>query len=171
MLWFLQRGRHNTGINWMTSFLSTFVNKIDSKGRVSVPAPFRASLTTELFQGIIAYPSLAEPAIDAFGRSMLEQLNRRVLDKNLEDGEFEQTLVGRSDSVVETIMALAHELPFDGQGRIILPTALIDAASLDGKVAFVGRGNKFQIWNPGKFNEKQNAAVAKIRENIRIGSG
>ena len=75
----------------MTSFLSTFVNKIDSKGRVSVPAPFRASLTTESFQGIIAYPSLAEPAIDAFGLSMIEQLNRRVLDKNLEDGEFEKT--------------------------------------------------------------------------------
>ena len=154
----------------MTSFLSTFVNKIDSKGRVSVPAPFRASLITESFQGIIAYPSLAEPAIDAFGLSMLEQLNRRVLDKNLEDGEFEKTLLGRPDSIVETIMALAHELPFDGQGRVILPTALIDAAGLDNQVAFVGRGNRFQIWNPSKFDEKQNEAVAKIRENLRIGS-
>ena len=154
----------------MTSFLSTFVNKIDSKGRVSVPAPFRASLTTESFQGIIAYPSLAEPAIDAFGLSMLEQLNRRVLDKNLEDGEFEKTLLGRPDSIVETIMALAHELPFDGQGRVILPAALIDAAGLDSQVAFVGRGNRFQIWNPGKFDEKQNEAVAKIRENLRMGS-
>lgn len=153
----------------MTSFLSTFVNKIDSKGRVSVPAPFRASLTTELFQGIIAYPSLAEPAIDAFGLSMLEQLNRRVLDKNLEEGEFEKTLLGRPDSIVETIMALAHELPFDGQGRVILPTALIDAAGLDSQVAFVGRGNRFQIWNPSKFDKKQNEAVAKIRENLRIG--
>ena len=154
----------------MTSFLSTFVNKIDSKGRVSVPAPFRASLTTESFQGIIAYPSLAEPAIDAFGLSMLEQLNRRVLDKNLEDGEFEKTLLGRPDSIVETIMALAHELPFDGQGRVILPAALIDAADLDSQVAFVGRGNRFQIWNPSKFDEKQNEAVAKIRENLRVGS-
>ena len=154
----------------MTSFLSTFVNKIDSKGRVSVPAPFRASLTTESFQGIIAYPSLAEPAIDAFGLSMLEQLNRRVLDKNLEDGEFEKTLLGRPDSIVETIMALAHELPFDGQGRVILPAALIEAAGLDSQVAFVGRGNRFQIWNPSKFDQKQNEAVAKIRENLRIGS-
>ena len=154
----------------MTSFLSTFVNKIDSKGRVSVPAPFRASLTTESFQGIIAYPSLAEPAIDAFGLSMLEQLNRRVLDKNLEDGEFEKTLLGRPDSIVETIMALAHELPFDGQGRVILPTTLIDVAGLDSQVAFVGRGNRFQIWNPSKFDEKQNEAVAKIKENLRIGS-
>jgi MraZ protein len=153
----------------MTSFLSTFVNKIDSKGRVSVPAPFRGSLNNELFQGIIAYPSLTEPAIDAFGRSMLEQLNRRVLDKNLEDGEFEQTLLGRSGSIIETIMALAHELPFDGQGRVILPAALIKAAGLDNQVAFVGRGNRFQIWNPGRFSEKQEEAVAKIRENLRTG--
>ena len=107
---------------------------------------------------------------DAFGLSMLEQLNRRVLDKNLEDGEFEKTLLGRPDSIVETIMALAHELPFDGQGRVILPTTLIDAAGLDSQVAFVGRGNRFQIWNPSKFDEKQNEAVAKIKENLRIGS-
>ena len=100
---------------------------------------------------------------------MLEQLNRRVLEKSLEDGEFEKTLLGRPDSIVETIMALAHELPFDGQGRVILPTALIDAAGLDNQVAFVGRGNRFQIWNPSKFNEKQNEEVAKIRENLRVG--
>ncbi len=150
----------------MTSFLSTFVNKIDSKGRVSVPAPFRASLASESFQGVIAYPSLADPAIDGFGRSMLEELNRRRLDKTMDDGDFEKALLGGGDSVVDTIMALAHELPFDGQGRVILPLALIAAAELDGQAAFVGRGNRFQIWNPEKFDAHQKDAVTRLREKL-----
>jgi len=59
--------------------------------------------------------------------------------------------------------------PFDGQGRVILPTALIEEAGLDKQAAFVGRGNRFQIWNPATFSEKQDEALAKIRENLRTG--
>lgn len=150
----------------MTSFLSTFVNKIDSKGRVSVPAPFRAALSSESFQGIIAYPSLADPAVDGFGRSMLDELTRRQLDRTMDEGDFERALLGNGGSVVDTLMALAHELPFDGQGRIILPPALIDAAALDGRVSFVGRGTRFQIWNPDRFEEHQKEAVAKLRSQL-----
>lgn len=150
----------------MTSFLSTFVNKIDSKGRVSVPAPFRSALASEPFQGVIAYPSLADPAVDGFGRSMLEELNRRQLDRTMEDGDFERALLGNAGSAFDTLMAMAHELPFDGQGRIILPPALIDAASLDGRAAFVGRGTRFQIWNPDRFDEHQKDALTKLRAQV-----
>ena len=150
----------------MTSFLSTFVNKVDRKGRVSVPAPFRASLATDPYQGIIAYPSMADTALDGFGRSMLEELNRRQLDKTMSDGDFEQALLGGSNSVVDTIMAMAHELPFDGEGRIVLPTALTDAARITDRATFVGRGSRFQIWSPYLFEDHQRGAVAALRARL-----
>jgi MraZ protein len=150
----------------MTSFLSTFVNKIDSKGRVSVPAPFRACLAAETYQGVIAYSSLTDPAIDAFGRSVLEELNRRSLARNLDAGDFERTLLGSADSLMETVMALAFELPFDGQGRVILPPALLEAAGLNGHVTFVGRGSKFQIWSPSTFEQHQRDAVTKLKQKL-----
>ena len=152
----------------MTSFLSTFVNKVDRKGRVSVPAPFRAALAGEAFQGIIAYPSLADPAIDAFGRSVLEELNRRRLERTMQEGDFEAALLG-GDSMIDTIMALAHEMPFDGEGRIVLPAALADAAGVADRAAFVGRGSRFQIWSPEAFDRHQKSAMDSLRARLAAG--
>lgn len=149
----------------MTSFLSTFVNKVDRKGRVSVPAPFRAALANETFQGVIACPSLTETAIDGFGRGTLEALNRQRMERTLAEGDFERALLG-GDSVVDTIMALAHELPFDGEGRIVLPGALAESAGITDRAAFVGRGTRFQIWAPDTFERHQRAAVAALRQRL-----
>ena len=153
----------------VTSFLSTYVNKVDRKGRVSVPAPFRAALAGDSFQGIIAYPSMTDTALDAFSRGMLEELNRRRMDKTMADGDFEQALLGGGDSLVDTIMALAHELPFDGEGRIVLPATLAEAARITDRATFVGRGSRFQIWAPEVFEEHQRNAVAALR--ARLGGG
>jgi MraZ protein len=151
----------------VTSFLSTFVNKVDRKGRVSVPAPFRAALQGEAFQGIVAYPSLSDPAIDAFGRGVLEEMSRRRLDRTMEGGDFEAALLGGGgDDLVDTIMAMAHELPFDGEGRIVLPAPLAERA------AFVGRGARFQIWSPEAFEAHQASAVERLRARLsRRGQG
>ena len=51
----------------MAVFIDTFINKIDRKGRVSVPAPYRAALVGQLFQGIVAFPSFKHPAIQCAG--------------------------------------------------------------------------------------------------------
>ncbi|MEE8444266.1 MAG: division/cell wall cluster transcriptional repressor MraZ [Alphaproteobacteria bacterium] len=154
----------------MTSFLSTFVNKVDRKGRVSVPAPFRAALSNETFQGVIAYPSLTETAIDGVGRATLEDLNRRRMDRTLEDGDFERALLG-GDTVIDTIMALAHELPFDGEGRIVLPASLAGPAGITDRATFVGRGTRFQIWAPDAFEQHQQAAVAALRQRLSAQGG
>ena len=150
----------------MTSFLSTFVNKVDRKGRVSVPAPFRAALAAEPFQGIIAYPSLADPAIDAVGRGVLEELSRRRLERNFQEGDFESALLGSGDPMIDTIMAMAHELPFDGEGRILLPGQLAERAGIDDRATFVGRGARFQIWSPESFERHQQAAVESLRSRL-----
>ena len=152
----------------MTSFLSTFVNKIDRKGRVSVPAPFRAALSGAAYPGVIAYPSMTDTTIDAFDRATLEELNRRRHERTMEDGDFERALLG-GDSLIDTIMAMAHELPFDGEGRIVLPASLTEAAGITDLAAFVGRGSRFQIWAPDAFEDHQKTAVAALRG--RLGRG
>lgn len=142
------------------------MNKVDRKGRVSVPAQFRAALSQDSYQGIIAYPSLADSAVDAFSRTMLEELNQHRLDKTMADGQFEQALLG-NNSMIETIMAMAHELPFDSEGRIVLPTLLAEAAGIKDRAAFVGRGTRFQIWEPKTFEQHQNNAVTDLRSRLR----
>ena len=151
----------------MTSFISTYENKVDKKGRVSVPAAYRSALGSDAYQGVIAYPSLTDPSIEGFGRGTLEELNRRRFDQSLEGGDFAQTLVGRSDDgLVETIMSLANELPFDGEGRIILPARLTEHAGITDRATFVGRGTRFQIWAPDRYLDHQTVEIIALRARL-----
>ena len=155
----------------VTTFLSTYVNKVDQKGRVSVPAPFRAALSGQRFEGIIAFPSLTNAAVDAFGRDALERMNQQRFDQNLGGGEFERLLIGDGEaSVVEAIMAMVHELPFDGEGRILLPVGLSEHAGITERAAFVGRGNRFQIWDPDAFAKHQGSVINRLRSRLNPSS-
>ena len=111
----------------MSDFIGRYLNKVDKKGRVSVPAGWRPSLISKDFSGIIAQSSLSEKAIDAYPRDYLELLQGK-LDLNdplLEENEYESTV---SDSIRNEI-------------------------NLASEALFVGMGRRFRIWNPKIFNE------------------
>ena len=124
----------------MALFIDTFVNKIDSKGRVSVPATFRAALGAQTYSGIVALPLHKYRAIRCAGMDWMEQLGRTV---NQSDFFSEE-----QDDLTATIFGDTKQLPFDGEGRIMLPETLTSHARLDGLAAFVGRGPFFEIWEP-----------------------
>jgi MraZ protein len=135
-------------------FLSTVVNKVDRKGRVSVPAGMRAALSSQPFQGIVAFRSFRDPAIEGWS---IDRLNR------LADSLDEMELFSEGQEDLAAIFADAHQLPFDGEGRIILPEILARHAGITGDAAFVGRGATFQIWNPATFE----AHAEKARERVK----
>ena len=62
----------------MDQFVSAFTNKIDTKGRVSVPASFRSVLAKDGLDGIYCYPSLDAPALDAGGMRLVDKINSLV---------------------------------------------------------------------------------------------
>jgi len=135
-------------------FLSTFVNKVDRKGRVSVPATFRAALADQRFPGIVAFPSFKYPALDASGINRMEEMSVRLntLDEFSEEHEN-----------LALLFAASQALPFDTEGRIILPETLAEHAEITESAAFVGLGRSFQIWEPSHFAEHQ----AILRERAR----
>lgn len=149
----------------MDRFVSTFTNKIDAKGRVSIPASFRAVLEQDGYRagggaGIYCYPSLDAPALDAGG----ERLARKI-DALLGD------LPDYSDERDELSVALYGDvqiLTIDGDGRIVLPRPLRDHAGIGGQVTFVGLGEKFQIWEPGRFEERRRLAREKVQEHRKL---
>ncbi|SRR5579883_875445 len=136
-------------------FLSTFVNKVDRKGRVSVPASFRAALAGQSFLGIIGFPSVKLPCVEASGIDRMEEMSSRI-DQHM--GQF-------SDSYenVSVIFSDAQQLPFDGEGRIMLPQVLAEHAGITDYAAFVGQGRTFQIWEPERFKTHQ----SELRERAR----
>ncbi len=134
----------------MALFLSTFVNKIDKKGRVSVPASFRSALADQTFQGIVAYPSFVLPAIEACGMDRMDALSRGV--------DRFTPFSDEHDAFANALFGDSNQLPWDGEGRVILPQALREAAGLDGLAAFVGQGATFQIWEPDAAARNREAA-------------
>ena len=133
----------------MALFLSTFENKIDKKGRVSVPAQFRAtisgSLASQDFAGIVVYESFVNECVEGCDIARIKQL---------------------SDAMATTVLGCAVQLPLDGDGRIILPESLIKKAGLDDKAIFIGKGPTFEIWNPERFAKYLEKAKATARENL-----
>jgi len=137
-------------------FLSTFVNKVDRKGRVSVPASFRSALADQSFPGIVIFPAVNTRALEGSGIDRLQQLAVRMEELP----EFSE-----ERDALSTIFADAQQLPFDGEGRVLLPPELCEHAGivLEGAAAFVGYGATFQIWEPGRYEQHQLARRSRAR--------
>lgn len=132
----------------MTLFVSTIVNKVDRKGRVSVPAQWRAALASQSFAGVVCFPSFTHGCLEGMGMDRLEKM-AESLDR-LDMFSVEQ------DDMTQLIFAAARQLSFDTEGRILLPEDFLAHAGISESAAFVGRGRTFQIWEP----DAQRAAMA-----------
>ena len=67
------------------------------------------------------------------------------------------------DDLATAIFADSHQLSFDGDGRVLLPPALIAHAKITDRAAFVGKGDLFQVWNPETLEEKKQEARDRAR--------
>ena len=141
----------------MALFLSSHINKLDKKGRISVPASFRAELAQEPFYGVVLFKSNNHQCLEGFTWSYMQGISGRLDDFNLFSDE--------QDDLATSIFGSAMQLSLDSDGRIILPVDLIDFAALDESAAFVGMGTKFQIWNPTTLDARQKSARQNIQDN------
>jgi MraZ protein len=145
----------------MDRFVSTFTNKIDAKGRVSVPAPFRAILERDGYAGgIYCYPSLDAPALDAGGQSLAQNIDGLL--EGLPDYSNER------DELSVALYGDVQILSLDQDGRIVLPEALRAHAGLATHVTFVGLGQKFQMWEPARFQERRARAREKVQDHRKL---
>ena len=140
----------------MTLFLSSYENRLDNKGRISVPASFRASLSSDKFSGVVLYRSFTNNCIEGMSMSRMEQL-AAATDKM---GVFDGTL----DDLSAMLFADARPLMFDVTGRVVIPADLLAHAGITDRAIFVGRGTSFQIWNPDAFRKMQSGALSRLRE-------
>jgi len=141
----------------MTLFLSTHLNKVDKKGRVSVPAQFRAELAGENFQGVVLFRSNIHPALEGFAWSYMQEISKRLDNFDL----FSET----QDDLATAVFGEAVQAPFDGDGRIVLPVELMEFAGIVERASFVGLGGKFQVWDPDLLQKRREEARRSVREN------
>jgi MraZ protein len=146
----------------MKAFFGTFTNKIDAKGRVSVPAPFRAVIAGRGLTSVALHPSLFEACLEGAGFDRFE---------NLLSGFTDSFVPAARDEAAELIMEELRELPLDGDGRIVLPDEFIAKAHLKDQATFVGRGWKFQLWEPAALATVKQAKLRRVAASLASSEG
>jgi len=139
----------------MDRFVSHYLLRLDAKGRVSVPASFRAVLARDGFAGLYCYPALDRPALDAGGNALLAEIEALIagfVPYSDQRERFSLALYGTSET-----------LNIDSEGRVVLSDALKTHAGITNAVTFVGLGHKFRIWEPGRFRAELAEATEKVR--------
>ena len=135
-------------------FMDTITNKVDAKGRVSLPADYR-EIVKELSTEIVCYRSLTAPCIEGCTEDLLAKL---ASDMESSLDFFSQT----QDDLTNLIFGDAKRFSFDSTGRIVLSEKLMKHAQITDMAVFVGKGKKFQIWNPQNWEKEE----ARIRAEI-----
>ena len=126
-------------------FLSTYENKLDKKGRVSVPASFRSHLSNLGYNGVVCYPSFNNQSIEAWPQDRIEKISNTIDALN----PFEE----KKDYFATSILSESINLQFDSEGRISLTPKLLKHAKIKNSMLFVGQGKTFQIWEPTLFEK------------------
>ncbi|MDR2770187.1 MAG: division/cell wall cluster transcriptional repressor MraZ [Rickettsiales bacterium] len=139
----------------MGLFLSSFMNRIDAKGRISVPAAFRAAVSGESFAGVVLYRSFTGKCIEGMPMSRMEALADAADKGDIFDSKL--------DELTAMLFADARQLPFDVTGRICIPSDLLAHAEIAAEAVFVGRGKSFQIWDPSAFQAVQAASLSRLQ--------
>ena len=138
-------------------FLSSFENKIDKKGRVSVPSTYRSHLNSMGYNGFITYPSFNHSALEACSQDRIEKLSSTIDSLN----PFEE----KRDYFATSVLSESVNLQFDTEGRVSLTQKLLDHAKIKNNILFVGLGKTFQIWEPKIFEKFKIIARKKAYQN------
>ena len=141
-------------------FLSTYENKLDKKGRVSVPASFRSYLSSLGYNGVLCYPSFNNQSIEACSQDRIEKLSNTIDSLN----PFEE----KRDFFATSILSESINLQFDSEGRIFLTPKLLKHAKIRNTMVFVGQGKTFQIWEPTAFEKFR--AQSRKKSNLNRAS-
>ena len=143
-------------------FLSNYENKLDKKGRVSVPATFRSYLNSMGYNGFISYPSFNHSALEACSQDRIEKLSNTIDSLN----PFEE----KRDYFATSILSESENLQFDTEGRVFFSKKLLNHAKIKTNVLFVGLGKTFQVWEPTNFEKFKDIArkrAFKNRSNLK----
>ena len=139
-------------------FLSSYENKLDKKGRVSVPATFRSHLSALGYNGFITYPSFNNSALEGCTQDRIEKINDTIDSLN----PFEE----KRDYFATSILSECINLQFDSEGRVIFPEKLLQHAKIKNNFLFVGLGKPFKFGTQSFLKNLKNQLE---RKPLKIG--
>ena len=123
-------------------FLGRFAHNLDEKGRLAVPARFRASLD----DGVVLTRGM-DRCVAAYPMPAWEELAGKIAALPMADPNARQFR--------RMVFAEAANLTLDRQGRIVVPPELREYAGIDRDAVIIGVHTSFEIWSPSGWEATQ----------------
>lgn len=140
----------------LNRFLSNATNRIDAKGRVSVPAAFRSVLAERKIQELYGFQDFVFPAISVGGPELLDRYERQIAAEDpFSPAANQMSLLIHGGGVF---------MRLDGEGRLMVSDFIRSFTGIANEVTFVGRSDHFQLWQPEAFQALQ----AQAREERKL---
>lgn len=147
------------------------LNAVDAKGRVSIPASFRAVIDRRARRAALTGEPLDEKILmigrhrdgdrlQAFDSTYSQTLFRQVEERVAHLSGDER--LAALDAAQAEAFGGTTEVGFDGAGRMVLSPLLRRRGQIEGLALFWGAGQTFQIWNPHRFRERFAADATQI---------
>ncbi len=148
---------------YMNLFLSQYTNKVDKKGRVSLPSSFRNVLPKENKNEIILFKSLKFSSIEGCSSERVNKIANRIDELDIFSDDQDDFATSIFSEIVPTNL--------DKEGRFLIPDKLKKYSNIKNEVTFIGQGYYFQIWEPKAAIDRQKKSRERlIREKKTLGS-
>lgn len=148
----------------MPVFFGTFESGLDSKRRVSIPAPFRNRIEADQQNGweksvaLFASPDPDYPTVFGCTFSLIEAMPRVQVRLASESVDIRRT--------ASKILRAVQEHKIDDTGRIVMNAKLVAAAQLGKKVFFHGQGQFFEVWPTEDVDDYFEAEEASLARRV-----
>ena len=145
----------------MSSFKGRYEYVLDSKGRLSIPAKLRKSLSSEARDTFVVTRGV-EKCLYVYPLDEWRRLEEKLRSLN-------QFLEKHRYFIRTLLMWASEEFPLDTQSRITIPKNLLEFAEIEKDVVIIGALERIELWNPKTFNEYLNTqpeSYASVVEQI-----
>ena len=128
----------------MPAFSGKYYNSVDLKGRIIVPAPFREIISSNYSSKLFVTNAPFDRCLYIYPLEEWNRLHEQVRTKP------------RSDEAIRfflrRVIASAVEVGLDKQGRILIPVALREDASINTNVVLAGQIERIELWDRNEWD-------------------
>ncbi|MBV8801054.1 MAG: division/cell wall cluster transcriptional repressor MraZ [Alphaproteobacteria bacterium] len=142
----------------MHRFLGRAINKLDAKGRVSIPANFRDLLIEQGVNGFYCAPSALGANLTGYGEDFFAEVEAKLRQLNPYSAAYAAQATQAFGDV--------DRLEFDPEGRVRLPDYLIAHAGIRDRVQFIGFSSYFELWNPDTYPAVRAERLALLKRDF-----
>lgn len=119
-------------------FTGEYRHSVDGKGRIAIPARFRAELA-----GVAFVSKWVDACLSIFPRGAWDALATKVGALPVADAS--------ARTFSRFVFSSAFEVELDAQGRVVVPAGLREWAGLEGEAVVVGARDHVELWEPARW--------------------